>query len=887
VSESLGQSKKSASVEPSSISASESAPVGRAGLPARMVHFMELRGIQSLAELALWHPAQLLCEPNLGHKTIADTRSLLEDQLDCVWEDLALGDAPPPLSTSRVSQEFATGSERIAWDALRHALPADALARSLLLVELPSRLRQLAASQGMNTVADLVAWPARELLAKRNLGRTSLNAAHELLIELADASGVGERPVAVVDWKRLLLDGLALLALRERMVLTQRAGLAGPAPTLTQLGVSLGVSRERIRQLESAAVTQLRRSAPWLLRLAPLLDAIVPAFAIPLLDLQVDGRLIVPREEEDGEPFAFLLSEVLQGQCGQLFVADGIGYYGRVSCEEFDAALARLRAAAANLAYPLELAALADELQAEARLNTETVRLLLPLIQTDFITELNSVTGFGRRRATAILALLRAASGGVSVSQIAQRCGRGPLPSEVVWLDRGLVSLPEMIPSYDVWQLRVAPLVIQIMSEHGETREWTTAELVPLLSEVADLPTWFNAYTLGSLLKNAEGVAYLGRNVVALAAAAPSERTYLMDALTAILLAAGRPIPDTELLAKLRAQRGMADNTWSMLRMRAPFLLLGDNQVGLRPRDLPGGDDAASAFCDSVFTLLERAEHGFGTADLQAAIAQQPAPINLWDVRLARSVLRHDSRFRQAHGGGLGLAIWGATRTPVQAAILTDLLTKSTRLPVATALDALSTSSGEPLPRNRLASVAASCDARISGEYVEWDSPMPLNETPTTPEGATSETSSAADPNAEPPAVRAKFSISEVQELHRLSMRVPEKAAGLFLLYMYTARKPAKLAEALTLWRATLDATKAPGIDHHQVDRLTARTTRLLTWLTAAERPKSHYASVCAAVEYVVHLDDGKGDELVGGLDDDEGVLSVVERAVGVGALGE
>jgi Sigma-70, region 4 len=845
--------------------------VHHSALPARMASFMELRGIHTLAELARLHPAQLLCESNLGPKTIAATRAILEERLNCVWEDLALGESVPAAQSLDPRPASALASEAAAWDSLRRELPAHVMQRSLLLVALPARLRQFAQSQGMGTVAELVAWPARELLAKQNLGRTSLYAGHAQLLEQANASRAAERAVAAADWKLLLLDGLAMLALRERMILTQRAGLTGPVPTLVQLGISLGVSRERVRQLESAATAQLRIRAPWLLRLAPLFTELATAFATPLQELTHGGRALVQNEEADREPLAFLLREVLQSACGQVFVADGVGYFGHGNGEQFIAAVNRLRAAAENLAYPLAEFALTPALLAASELEPATAAVLLPLIQCDFLLEPPLVVGFGRRRISAILALLRATAGGVSVSQIAKKCGRGPLPTEVVWLDRGLVSLPEMIPSYPAWQVRVVPLVIQIMAEHGESRQWTTAELVPLLAIVADLPTWFNAYTLGSLLKDAEGIIYLGRNVVALTAAAVSERTHLLDALVALLIVAGGPLPAVDLQTKLREQRGMADNTWAMLRMRAPLLLLPEGNIGLRPRDLPGGDECASAFCDAVFVLLERAEHGLGALELQTVIAQQPDPVRHWDVRLARSVLRHDGRFRQAHGGGLGLAVWGDTRVQAQGSILTGLLQRTTRVPIAEALDALTSVSGEPLQRERLASVAASCDARLSGEFVEWDSPA---------------APAAEGTNDEPPLVQAKFSIAEVQELHRLSLKVPEKAAGLFVLYTYTARDPEQLSKAVARWCKQLDASNAPGLDHRQIDRLAARAQRLLNWLNGS-RTKSQHAAVCAAVEYLVRLDDGKGDELVGGLDDDEGVFTAVERAIGAGVFSE
>ena len=64
--------------------------------------------------------------------------------------------------------------------------------------------------------------------------------------------------VARSDARCRLAQALATLPERERMVLSGRAGFDGHPQSLTTIGKSLGVSRERARQLEGKALKELR-----------------------------------------------------------------------------------------------------------------------------------------------------------------------------------------------------------------------------------------------------------------------------------------------------------------------------------------------------------------------------------------------------------------------------------------------------------------------------------------------------------------------------------------------------------------------------------------------------------------------------------------------------
>ncbi len=64
------------------------------------------------------------------------------------------------------------------------------------------------------------------------------------------------------SFEETLREALATLSEKEREILTLRFGLGDDTPrTLREIGEALGISRERVRQIENQALTKLRRGA--------------------------------------------------------------------------------------------------------------------------------------------------------------------------------------------------------------------------------------------------------------------------------------------------------------------------------------------------------------------------------------------------------------------------------------------------------------------------------------------------------------------------------------------------------------------------------------------------------------------------------------------------
>src|SRR5262249_37474052 len=109
-------------------------------LPTRMYNWARKHGVTSLAQLAAIRPGHLVGQPNIGRRTLRQTRNVIERTLGVRWEDPAGSDAKPPEETaSGAGAARRSGSVLPSWRDLPE--PPEALDDvSLNLVPLPTRM---------------------------------------------------------------------------------------------------------------------------------------------------------------------------------------------------------------------------------------------------------------------------------------------------------------------------------------------------------------------------------------------------------------------------------------------------------------------------------------------------------------------------------------------------------------------------------------------------------------------------------------------------------------------------------------------------------------------------------------------------------------------------
>lgn len=828
-------------------------PLADLDLPTRMRTVVERLGLRTVADLVAIDPGALQREPNLGRTSIAQTRALLEAHLGTSWNDAhaRVADAPPTSPSSRTPR---------TWDDLaatltpaQRALPLDAV------TALPGRMRSFAARENLVTVGALVDVSARSLLAADNLGRASIagsfaaiveQLAHEGAASPHDASST-EAPPDDTSWSMGddLLDlwrrRVAPLPPVDRIVLQHRAGVGTDALTLSETGEFLGVSRERVRQIEVRALTAVVRDRRWVDALHARVAAAVPDGAAPVDDVAAADPWLRPLRDEPA--FARFVADRVLGGRWSLVVLDGVTVLSAHTAEAIDAAWRALHQELLDGHWPATRNDVdARVAAAGAPFGACVARVFAARAaaqRLDDPDDASRTLGYGTSRPREVVAYLRRAGGPVAIADLTRHFGSKPhLPDEVILLERGLVALVEHLDGFDEVASRVVPRCEAWMRAHGPSRQWSCDELRPAFDDEA-LPAWFGVWPLAAMFARSPRVRYVGRLVVSLPEV-DGDRVHLRDAMVQALTDAGTPLPRASLAAQVRARRGAVDLSIAMALQKRPFVETELGVYGLLARDLPRGDEGAAQAVAWVREALTASGRGMTLRDaLHRLVAHDPA-FETWTLPMLRSVLRESDALQTALQGAVGLASWEGVRVPTRAELITQSLDAGGgRVDVEVLRARIAEVYGEAPTRSAIGWQAWHLGGRLSGPDLVRDG-----------DGA----SGPASLPGIPPEAAVFFE----------AMRA-EPAGDLDALDAAVDAYTQRLFD---------EAAQRPGVDLDAAVDAQRRSHALLARARHASDDAQRTAS--AAVRYFLHDDDGACDYDADGLVDDVAVLDAAERAL-------
>jgi hypothetical protein len=158
------------------------------------------------------------------------------------------------------------------------------------------RIGNVFRQSAITLVSDLTAYSMADLLRWANFGRTSVHQLANILRDaiLAGPVGLGGSTPREVAPTLMLAVRQSLLRLdaRARDIVSRRMGLDSAPETLEEVGRSYGLTRERIRQLESKALKHIIRTEYWDDLLAGKLRSLLAGreFPLPLIGVEAVDR---------------------------------------------------------------------------------------------------------------------------------------------------------------------------------------------------------------------------------------------------------------------------------------------------------------------------------------------------------------------------------------------------------------------------------------------------------------------------------------------------------------------------------------------------------------------------------------------------------------------
>ena len=247
-------------------------------LSRRAYNALQRAGISMVARLAVMRDDELLAIPGLGNAVLAEIREKLTAYLE----------APAPAPPSEAASPEATPEEPEPADDLQIEPPVESQAwppeaAPLHTLGLSDHAYNALLRADVTTIGELLQMPASRFLTIPRLGQKSRRELEQRLRAYLDwlgeeswadvverrasppqETGPGQTTLAtqVADW-------LSTLKERQRQVIRWRYGLQGERLTLKQAGQRLGITRERVRQIQARALKLLAqpRSAE---RMAPI-----------------------------------------------------------------------------------------------------------------------------------------------------------------------------------------------------------------------------------------------------------------------------------------------------------------------------------------------------------------------------------------------------------------------------------------------------------------------------------------------------------------------------------------------------------------------------------------------------------------------------------------
>jgi hypothetical protein len=491
----------------------------------------------------------------------------------------------------------------------------------------------------------------------------------------------------------------ALCELRDgkAFVMRRRMGLKEKRLTLQEVAEIVGVTRERIRQIESKCVSQIKRDPIWIEVMENKIRAALAEreSGLPLAGLEVlDDWFIGVSDLQNA--FAYALSNFgtdhfhLVEANGQVFVSTVKQTdWNRLETEGgrlLESAVGRgWRESDARRAIYALLDGRATDLREEMYISAS--RYAVFAAEQDAIDP--ALISYGRGAEGAVKAVLTESDRPLHYSEIVERVSektgrqidtrRAHNAAATVGLlyGRGTYGLMKHFPLTEDEAREITEEVEGMISREASGKQWHCSDLCDRLGgESLDFDGRLTPYVLNIALKRSGILADLGRLIWTAGLAnrmTTADRIDIRQAVEAMLRAEGQPMTGADIRRRLQEDRGVGRSF--QIHMDGNLIRLGTGLWGLADRDIPLTRDEQEEVVSELEAVLAYEQQGIHVTELLGKLSTTSGlAAKLEDATMIAALAQRTERMKLMYGGYLCFKDWTTPRRPsVADAIRTSL----------------------------------------------------------------------------------------------------------------------------------------------------------------------------------------------------------------------
>lgn len=598
--------------------------------------------------------------------------------------------------------------------ALVKILPTRIALAAIGSLDLPVRISNVFKANSIGCLADLSDLSVDDILKWPNFGRKSVSdlvaniltsvdrqsasfsyTESHSVTELDKADATPRMKVSDKNYQIELISALPLkthfdraldgLKDNERRIIQFRTGYNGTVMTLEAVGECIGVTRERIRQIQKKSISRIVEAEFWD-------DCIALRIGQLLIDRQ-QPLYIEMLEIEDPWFVGFMgnyqhlaaIIELFSGNEIKVIKINGASIVTRISAEAWEDIVRFFRRSLPDKASEGGWTRLDVAASFTAALFDKGAPELVPLLWDQFDSALqfdgekdeSHLVSFGITAESVIQAVLHQAEGPLHFTEVGRRAtallgrevderrAQNALMSQGAKLfGRGIYGLEKFNPINPKACHNISIVVCNMIYAGPLMKQWHASELLSALkAKFPALPTALDNYILNIILGNCEKLVYLNRMVWVRADShqTVNDRVDTADAFTQILEDNGGPLKGMELKNRLSAIRGVPKNL--QLQPTARMIQVGPDFWGLVDRDIGGAAEDNAAKLDSLYQLLIERQKGIHVSEVGKFVEIGSHSSELPTAYALFHLAQRDGRFYLARSMLLGLAEWeGDTR---------------------------------------------------------------------------------------------------------------------------------------------------------------------------------------------------------------------------------